>query len=229
MDQQNPYATPNSDLTPRSQGGEKPTIEEALARGYDFEIGEVISEAWQKTEGFKLPVLIAYIILIACSIPMMLLLFIPFVGGIIYSGLISVLVAGVYGMTLCHYRGQSFETKDIFKYIKLFSPILLVSVMSYLLTVLGMILLVIPGVYLSVAYALGVWILIENQELSFWEAMEASRKAITQHWFKFFFLCLALGVIIMISAIPFGIGLFWTMPLSLLSVAIVYERIFGVR
>ncbi|MNG14005.1 hypothetical protein D3C84_977260 [compost metagenome] len=64
--------------------------------------------------------------------------------------------------------------------------------------------------------------------LSPWQALEASRKAITQHWFKVFGLCLLLGLITMVSAIPLGIGLVWSIPLFVIAMGVLYRTIFGV-
>jgi len=96
-----------------------------------------------------------------------------------------------------------------------------------LLIYLGMILLLIPGIYLAVAYMLAIPLIVERG-LSPWQAMEASRKAITQHWFKVFGLFLLLGLIVSISAIPLGIGLIWTIPLFVMVMGVLYRTIFGV-
>ncbi|MGL4315265.1 MAG: hypothetical protein ACRCTL_01420 [Pseudomonas sp.] len=50
---QNPYAMPGSELQERAAPGQVPSIEEALSRGYDFSIGDLLSEAWSKTKGVK--------------------------------------------------------------------------------------------------------------------------------------------------------------------------------
>ena len=57
--------------------------------------------------------------------------------------------------------------------------------------------------------------LIVERGLSPWQAMEASRKAITQHWFKVFGLFLLLGLI-------------WTIPLFVMVMGVLYRTIFGV-
>lgn len=50
---QNPYAMPGSELQEVPPPGQVPTVTEALNRGYDFSIGALIGEAWQKTKGTK--------------------------------------------------------------------------------------------------------------------------------------------------------------------------------
>lgn len=96
-----------------------------------------------------------------------------------------------------------------------------------LLIYLGMILLLIPGIYLAVAYLLAIALVVERG-LSPWQALEASRKAITQHWFKVFGLLIVLGLIIIVSAIPLGIGLVWSIPLMVVAMGVLYRTIFGV-
>ena len=49
----NPYAAPVSALQESPRDLRVPSIEEALSRGYDFNIGELLSEAWQRTKGTK--------------------------------------------------------------------------------------------------------------------------------------------------------------------------------
>ena len=71
-------------------------------------------------------------------------------------------------------------------------------------------------------------IFVVERGLTPWQALEASRKAITQHWFKVFGLFLLLGLITLISAIPLGIGLVWTIPLFVIAMGVLYRTIFGV-
>ena len=60
--EQNPYATPASQLQQNPTGAGAPSIEEALARGYDFRIGDVLGEAWHKVKGMKGTLVVAAII-----------------------------------------------------------------------------------------------------------------------------------------------------------------------
>jgi len=96
-----------------------------------------------------------------------------------------------------------------------------------LLVYLGMFLLLIPGLYLAVAYLLAIPLVVERG-LAPWQALETSRKAISQHWFKVFGLFLLLGLITLVSAIPLGIGLVWSIPLFVIAMGVLYRTIFGV-
>ena len=67
----NPYAAPVSDLQPTSNN-QVPSIEEALARGYDFSIGDLLSESWSKVKGTKGIIiggfLVFYVVLLAATL-----------------------------------------------------------------------------------------------------------------------------------------------------------------
>ncbi|MEN8132906.1 MAG: hypothetical protein ABFS45_22555, partial [Pseudomonadota bacterium] len=106
-------------------------------------------------------------------------------------------------------------------------PLAILGVLTTLLTYIGFLLLILPGIYLAIAYLLATPLLVEKQ-LTPWQAMENSRKAITRHWFKVFLLLLATALIMFISAIPLGLGLIWTYPMAINILGILYREIFGV-
>ena len=240
----NPYSAPTSDLqqTPSNQA---PSIEEALARGYDFSIGELLSESWSKVKGTKGIIiggfLVFYVVLLAATFilggvvgifgALSENLFLVFVGEILISLLASALaypfMAGIniVGIRRAAYQPLSFN--EIFSHFGRTVPLIITAVVMMLLIYLGMILLLIPGIYLAVAYLLAIPLVVERG-LSPWQALEASRKAITQHWFKVFGLFLLLGLIVIVSAIPLGIGLVWSIPLMVVAMGVLYRTVFGV-
>ena len=70
--------------------------------------------------------------------------------------------------------------------------------------------------------------LMVDKDMGVWEAMEASRKAVTKHWFKIFFLYFLLGLLLMVATIPFLIGLIWVLPLAAILHGVLYKYMFGV-
>ncbi|KIP90489.1 MULTISPECIES: hypothetical protein [Pseudomonas] len=241
----NPYAVPTSQLQETSNSDQAPSIEQALSRGYDFSIGALISEAWQLTKGTKGIIiggfLIFYVAIFIASfvIGAVLGIFTAFsenlaliiIGQIVTTILASAVsypfIAGLSMIGIRRAAGQPFSFNEIFNHFGRTVPLLIVAVVMMLLIYLGMLLLLIPGIYLSVAYMLAIPLVVERG-LSPWQAMEASRKAITQHWFKVFGLFLLLGLIVAISAIPVFIGLIWTVPLFVVAMGVLYRTIFGV-
>lgn len=241
--EQNPYATPASQLQQTPTGAGAPSIEEALARGYDFRIGDVLGEAWHKVKGMKGTLVVAAIIYaVAVNLLSFVIAFVLGLLGLIHDSepsvlqiLVSVLagalcyplLAGLNMIGIRRAADQPATINELFAYFGLFVPLLVTGLAITVLTYLGLILLVLPGIYLGVSYALAIPLVVERG-LSPWQAMEASRKAIGQHWFKVFGLFLALGLIMLLSAIPLLIGLVWTLPLAFIAIGVLYRTIFGV-
>ena len=61
-----------------------------------------------------------------------------------------------------------------------------------------------------------------------WQAMEASRKAVTHRWFAIFGMLVLLGLLSIAGAIPLFIGLIWILPMYMIALGILYRNIFGV-
>ena len=241
----NPYAAPTSALQETPRDTLVPSIEEALSRGYDFTISDLLSEAWQRVKGTKGIIIggfvVFYAVLLVASFLIggffgilgvvsdspMLSVVVEMVVGIFASALAYPFMAGINMIGIRRAADQPISFNDIFSHFGRTVPLVITAIISMLLIYLGMILLIIPGLYLAIAYMLAIPLVVERG-LSPWQALETSRKAISQHWFKVFGLFLLLGLITGISAIPLGIGLVWTIPLFTVTIGILYRTIFGV-
>lgn len=241
----NPYAAPASALQEAPRDSQVPSIEEALSRGYDFTISDLLSEAWQRVKGTKGIIiggfLVFYAVLLTASFLIggffgllgavsdspMLAVVAELVIGILASALAYPFMAGINMIGIRRAADQPISFNDIFSHFGRTVPLVITAIISMLLIYLGMFLLIIPGLYLAIAYMLAIPLVVERG-LTPWQALEASRKAITQHWFKVFGLFLLLGLITLISAIPLGIGLIWTIPLFVIAMGVLYRTIFGV-
>lgn len=242
----NPYAAPASDLQRQPDNGSQvPSIEEALARGYDFSISSLISESWAKVKGTKGIIIGGFLVF---YVVMMLATFVLgavfgifgamgdsfatiIIGEIAISVLASALaypfMAGINMLGIRRAADQPLSFNEIFSHFGRTVPLMITAIVMMLLIYLGMLLLVIPGIYLAVAYMLAIPLVVERG-LSPWQALETSRKALSQHWFKAFGLFLLLGLITLVSIIPLGIGLVWSIPLFVIAMGVLYRTIFGV-
>lgn len=97
-----------------------------------------------------------------------------------------------------------------------------------ILILIGFVLLIVPGIYLSIAYAMALPLMAEK-EMGIWESLETSRKAITKKWFPFFGFFIVMMLIMLAGALALGIGLIWAMPLTVIAYGIVYRNMFGVE
>lgn len=93
------------------------------------------------------------------------------------------------------------------------------------LLVIGVILLL-GAIYLGVAYSFTLPLVIDRRA-GFWTAMETSRRLISSHWFEFFFFTFVLGLINFGGALACGVGLIFTLPLTICAIAAAYEDIVG--
>jgi len=220
------------------------SMQEGIAAPYDFQIMDVIKEAWQRTTGLKGSVLGAgifiFIVLIAIGAAGMFLLdLMPFIDenlisifALIFNCIISILTypffAGIIMMGLHRAIDAPVSYKMAFSYFSYTLPIIIASICMVIIVSLGFVLLVLPGIYLSLAYMFTLPLIIDKN-MDFWQAMETSRKAVSQHWFKLFFTAIVMSIIYVISAIPLGLGLIWTIPMLVALHGILYRRIFGIN
>lgn len=242
----NPYAAPASNLQNVADASSVPTIEEALSRRYNFSISDVLGEAWRRTKGTKGLIIGGFVVFYAAMFAATLVLNLVFglfgaltgggMGFMIISSIISMLatvlaypfLAGINMIGIRQAAGQPLQFNEIFNHFDRTVPVVITVLLMTLLSIIGYALFVIPGIYLSIAYLLAIPLVVERG-LSPWQAMEASRKAISQHWFKVFGLFLLLGILLSLSAIPLGIGLVWTLPMMIVAIGVLYRTIFGVR
>lgn len=224
------------------------SIESAIAGEYNFSVGEVITESWQKTKGLKGPFwaaagIVFLIILVAgfalsAIFGLLGLSNVGQIGGVgtftqvlfqlTIMALIYPFMAGIVMLGVRRSVDLPISWQEVFAYFSYALPLVGAAILMSLFIALGFALVVIPGIYLSIAYMMTVPLIVEKN-LGVWEAMETSRKAVTRHWFKLFFVLLLMGVIVMLSIIPFGLGLIWTYPMLIAVLGILYREIFGVE
>ena len=246
--QVNPYATPDADLEVRTsphnhQGG---SLESGIAGDYDFTIKGMLTEAWEKTNGLKgsfwgaagllvIGLLITSAILgvvlsagaQAGEMPTAGQLGTQLIIQLLIMALLYPFMTGIMMMGVKRSVDQPISFKMMFSYFGVTATVIIAGLLSTVFIWIGFLLLIIPGLYLAIAYGL-IIPLIADKKLSAWKAMEASRKAITKRWFKIFALYFVMVIILMISAIPLGLGLIWTYPMMISLMGILYREIFGV-
>lgn len=208
---------------------------------YDFDIIEMIKEGFNRIEGVKGVFLAAFVvyIVVAIIVQMILGIFFPSppppaqpnllnqqIVTILSYPVLMPLIVGVIMLAINYSRGERIEFKSIFNYYHLMGKLALAGIIIYIMTIIGFVLLVLPGIYLSIAYVFTLP-LIADKGMDVWEAMELSRKAVTQHWFKVFGLFLLLSIMMGLGALVFGIGLIWAVPLLFVTLyGLLYPLIF---
>lgn len=208
---------------------------------YDFDIIEMIKEGLKRIEGVKGIFLAAFIVYIVVSIIVQIVLGIFFpsppppaepnylnqvIVTILSYPILMPLIVGVIMLAINYSRGEPIAFQSIFNYYHLTGRLSLAALLVYIMTVIGFIFLLLPGIYLSIAYIFTLP-LIADKGMDVWEAMELSRKAVTKHWFKVFGLFLLLSIIMALGALALGIGLIWAVPLLFVTLyGLLYPLIF---
>lgn len=204
-------------------------------------VGAVLSEAWALTSGFKGTCWAGYLVVLCVSLIASGVLaavfgtaalggntIAAFVGQMIGMMAVYPFLTGTIMMGVRRAVGLPVTARLVVGYLDVLVPVALASVFITLLCTLGFMLLVIPGIYLTIGYALALP-LIADRRIDAWPAMEASRRTIGRQWFRVAGVLLALGLLTALSAIPLGIGLIWTLPMGIVVVGILYRDLFGVE
>jgi len=149
-----------------------------------------------------------------------ILVFLYFVGSVI-----GILIAGplnsgffIVVFKLLRHRETTFD--DFFRgfrnrnYLSLsliglvnYLPLFLIGSLALRIPIGVKVLLLLPGIYLAVAYTFALPLVLEKK-INFWYAMERSRKLISKNWFAFFALFIVLILINLIGPLLVVIGFF---------------------
>ena len=142
---------------------------------------------------------------------------------IVYSTLLAPpLYAGFYLVANKLSRGEVVIYPDFFGGFRFWIPSVIISLLSQVLITLGLVALILPGIYLGVGYLFAIQMGIFGG-LDPWSAMEWSRKLITRNWWQFLGLVLVLLVLNAAGFLLAGIGLILTLPLTFLVLYVLFE------
>jgi uncharacterized membrane protein len=118
------------------------------------------------------------------------MMFLPFIGGILHWLLAGVLMGGLYLACLRRSRAEAVSAGSVFDGFRYcFVQLMLAGALTKLLTQLGFLFCLLPGLYLLIAWWFALP-LVADKRLEFWSAMELSRKMVTRIWFQSFLLML---------------------------------------
>lgn len=203
------------------------SVPDVVQTGYSVDIGKYLGEGWELFKknaggfvGFTL------IMLLVSAIPQVLPDRIKPLGSIASSVLSGPLGAGLYIVAFKLIKQRATTFSDFFRGFNNFLPLFLASLVTGILTLIGFALLIIPGIYLAVAWMFTT-LFIVDRKFDFWDAMESSRKVVSTRWFSWFGFLIVLTLINVVGFLVFGVGLLITVPLSICATAIAYQDIMG--
>lgn len=233
------YRAPASSLDRPSEGSAR-SLDDAIAGRFDFDFGEVLSEAWRLVDGSKGVILGAFAIQLVLNVVSQGIMRFGSDSDNALFGILSFLIslgvnvvtytitAGIFLYAIKRAAGDaSASFDDVLSCFGIALPIFGLAVLQGILTGLGFVLLILPGIYLAVAYAFAIPLKVERG-LGIWESLETSRKSVTNVWWKVAGLFLVVGLAVILGgAVTLGIGLIWLAPFGTFVVAVLYREIFG--
>ncbi len=197
----------------------KQKTEHLIQQGYETDAGSYIRRGWEIFQD-NMGLFVAYtLIMFLIGI---LSAFIPF-GSLLVSG---PLTAGFYIVANKISKGEPYEFGTFFKGFDFFVPLLLYSLISGIFVALGLVALILPGIYLAVAYTF-VPLFIVFGKMEFWDSMEFSRNMVTKKWWDIFGFVLLLVLINIVGALAFVVGLLFTIPITYCAIYAAFEDIVG--
>jgi len=191
----------------------------AMAQAESVDIGMALGQSWEILKSDFWPIVgVSALVTLALSAANSIFIG-PFVSGSLLGGLNWYLLKKV--------RGQKPELSDAFcGFSKNFLQLLLGFLVPALLIGVGLLLCFLPGIYLAVAWQFAL-LLILDKKLDFWPAMEVSRKVITKNWWGFLGLAIVTWLLNLAGVLCCGVGVFVTMPWTMLALVCTYENRFG--
>ena len=132
---------------------------------------------------------------------------------------------GLMRMTLNSYAGLPVKFEMIFKESgEVLWRYALASIMTAIIVIIGLVLLIVPGIIAQIMLCLSAFLVLEKGMKPVEALKESRRMTKGKRWELFLFL-LVLVIVNIVGAIPAGLGLLVTLPISLLALAHVYKNI----
>lgn len=143
---------------------------------------------------------------------------------------IGALVSGIFTIGYYYYlrkkvtEGKA-EFADLFiafKNTDLVVPSLLAGIIIAILTTLGTICLIIPGIILLAAF-LFTYLIILDGEKDFWKAMMKSMDIAKKNWVEYCVFALLAVIIMALGVLLLGVGILVTVPIGTIAIVLAYE------
>lgn len=200
-------------------------LDEKLENGYELDYRQFIDRGLQLFKAApRFYIAFTGILLLAAFISVQ----VETAGFLISVFVTPALTAGFFLTAQKTDNGEQMTFRNFWEGFNFWLNLASASVIRGFLIMLGIMLLVIPGIYLSVAYIFIIpFIVLAGFE--FWEAMEASRKLITRNFWNILVFLLLLAAINLAGLLALGVGALVTIPISFLAIYAAFVSILPVK
>ena len=217
-----PMPPPTASAVPAGPVDPATYAADLIARAPKLDIGAALGRAWEFYKANFWGLVGATFIMMAVQMMAGLIPFLGFLANLLLGG---VFLGGLYYFYLRRLRGQTSDVGDVFAGFSLaFAPLMLGGLVSSMLTGLGLLLLILPGIYLAVAWSFTAALIIDKK-LEFWTAMEVSRRVITAQWWRLFGLMIVAGLLAALGVLGLIGGIIFTIPFAYSTFVVAYETL----
>lgn len=187
---------------------------------HNFTIKELFNSAWQATKKnawylFTIFFIAGLILSIGSLTPL--------------GGFVQILVGiSIVTISLVIVSGNMPTYEDTIKSFKTYKiawHYLLATLLYALIVVVGIILLIIPGIYLAVRLQFYKFIVIDNENMGPVNALKKSMDITRGHFWKLLGFMITLGLFNLLGLLFFVVGLIVTIPVSVLAMAFLYKKL----
>jgi len=186
-----------------------------------FSKKEVLQGAWQRVKGhfwFIFLVMVGVLVVTgaASTLPPL-----SIIVGIFVS--VSVLT-----LALMIADGVSPTFQDLFRKYhdwRLFLNYFLSSLISMVIIGAGLILLIVPGIYFALRLQFYKYLIVDKEDIGPWMAIKESWRMTKGHAWNLFLLTLLIILINIVGFLLLGVGLFVSVPVSVVTYALVYRKL----
>lgn len=146
-----------------------------------------------------------------------------------FATLVSVIIsppltAGFFLVANRISRGVEVQFSNYFDGFSFWGILVVTSLVSGILTFFGILALILPGIYLAVAFTFAIPFALYSGT-DFWTSLELSRKLITMNWWKFFGFVIVLFFFNIAGFLCFFVGMLVTIPVSYFAIYAVFEEL----
>lgn len=122
-------------------------------------------------------------------------------------------------------EGRS-DMMDLFAGFNFFIDTFLIYIITAIFGIVGLALCIFP-VLIVAAFYLFPYLFVIDRKLSFWDAMESSRKLVVGDLVSYIIFVLLLILLNLLGLLLVGVGLLVTIPVSIAAVAVAYKEAVG--
>ena len=191
-------------------------------RRLDLPIGVCIQRGWDLATQNLGPLIGYACVILAIHAGLSLIHIIGWIAGVVISPALS---AGYFIYIRKRVRGEPAQFSDFFGGFDYLGQLFLLGLVSGILVFIGLLLCILPGLYLIAGYMFASFLVIARN-LDFWQAMETSRKAVTDNLGSILVLLLALLGVNILGALACLVGLIFTIPLTYCAGVVAFHMIF---